>query len=262
MENSPAVEVKKLQGQLQVQAHEIEFLRSRQDHLRSLADAAIKERDDIKGQLEQYLKSNGGDLRAKNSALEAEVAQLKNELAALRGGGGDVASTGGLLGVGRRLDDRRVSNSSVDSRESRSSVQARVASMQRLREEKIRTETLISQAEAARATTPPKSRAKLNDLLGKLGQLNEGLDEKMRSASQPRSSSRSRSRDPQAPVSVQEYQTEKQKLQALQDSFRATSPRLSREERLRMEGLMHKLESAHQGLDNQRANRLSPGHQF
>jgi len=157
---------------------------------------------------------------------------------------------GQLLGLGRQLQRAPEPSASRGSYTSRSSSevsgrapQTNATSVERLQEEKKRTEALLRQAEAARATTPPRARARLDGLIDKLGELNTGLDEKLRSASQPRSASRSGS------VSPGDYLSEKQRLSALQERVRATSPRLSRGEQLRLQGLMSKLETTHGELD-------------
>lgn len=301
-----ATEITRLEDQLRVQQTEIDFLRSRQEHLRQLAESAGKERDTFKVQLQQLRCSGSGGneelMKARNGELENEVAELRRQLANRvrekvmdsHGDGTHSHGThsppgpgGALLGIGRQLNgSRRTSITSARSYRSGSGSQGRYASVDRLRssrsesverlmEEKGRTEALIAKTEAARDATPPRERQRLDSLMGKLGKLHDGIEDKIAgamSASSSPATSCASSR-PQIPTHSQpgmhsrglsgglsscSIKEEQDKMAQLQAKFRESSPNMSFEERRRMEGLMARLKTTHDGL-NVRAQRLSHG---
>jgi len=261
-------ELRKLQGQLKVQGHEIEFLRSRQEHLRALADAAIKERDEMKAQLLAVVKDGSGqDLRARNTALELEVANLRRELAGAHGANGqpspkalpgprDVSPAPGprgvvaaaaqpkptpdvpLLGMGRRLDSRRnsgLSFTSWASTASSRSCSSRSSSVDNRALKQIDVGRLVQEKHRTEELIKQAETARDSTPTKQRARL-DGLLAKLRTLDEGLDEKISRSRDSSrepsrssTPTSISSHDItmERQRLTALQEQMRATSLSLS-----------------------------------
>jgi len=137
-------------------------------------------------------------------------------------------------------------------------------------EEKRRTESLLARTEQAREQTPPRERGRYDAIIGKLSDLHTGLRHRLAeseatprvdmirlysasSSGHSRSSSRASSR-PHTPRSVGGLSeaavwSERERVEALQSQLRSQSPNMTREERLRLELLMAKLQDRHKGLN-------------